>query len=355
MKKFYLLTLVIATTLILIGCSSKTRLVLYIPNDYIDESLIEEFEKEHNVRVKKITFNSNEVALGQIPSNSYDVVVPSDYAIEELAHKGLIEKIDYTEFLGEGFEFTPQLQMFLDQLKSEGFNFLDYAVPYFWGSVGVLYKNSTVTLEMMQEQGFGIVANQNLNTVIYDSSRDGLMVGLLNVNDGVLLKDATQADVTAAEKWLISAKGSKTSTKSDQILNEMLNNDTRYDAVITYSGDAAYIMSENENYSFYIPNKTNLWADGFAIPTNAKQKDLAKEFIKFMTTHDSALTNTIEIGYSSPRSDVFTEMITGDGDYADERLKTAYESIVDEFQMFRHNDVLKDMISKSWDRYLAAK
>ena len=353
MKKNYLLIIVLALTLLLASCSGKKKLVLYLPNDYILDDVIIEFEKEHNVRVNKRTFNNNEMALGFVKTKSYDLVIPSDYAIEELAVEGYLMEIDYNEILDADVEFAEGLDLFLDQLDEEGFNFRNYAVPYFWGSVGILYKHDNVSLEQMEKEGYNILADPKLETIIYDSPRDAVMAGLLT-ND-VLLNDATQADINKSRDWLVNAFNQKTtSRKSDEILDELLAK-SRYDAVMAYSGDAAYIMSENEDYSFYIPHDTNLWADGFVIPTNAKEPDLAKDFIRHMLTYDIALDNTIEIGYSAARKDVFEEMISEDGDYGEDRLRNAYESKILDFQLFRFDNRLKLLVDKTWENALAAQ
>lgn len=349
MKKLFLIISVLATGLFLVSCSKKERLVVFMPNDYIDKSIIKRFEKQEGVKVDLLNFNSNEVMLGQVESNKYDVIVPSDYAIEELANKDLIDKINYKDYLGEGFEFTETLQHFMEQLSEEGFNFLDYSVPYFWGSIGVLYNHNKFTAEEIEAGGFGVINKKGQNNVIYDSSRDALMAGLLQVNGGVLLNDATQADVNLAKDWLIDTKKNGARIISDEILGELVGNRTKYDAVIAYSGDAAYIMSENDNYSYHLPENTNVWADGFVVTKQSTKKDLAREFIKFMTSYEQALDNTIEVGYTAARQDVYEEMVTGEGDYAEPRLKYAYEAKVENFQIFRYNDELKNMLSKAFE------
>lgn len=353
MKKILMFIGIFAVTLLLTACGNKEKLNLYIPNEYIDSSLVKAFEKEHNVRVKIITFNSNEVALGQVRANKYDIVVPSDYAIEELAKEGLLEELNGREFFEEGLEFAPGLEAFFEQLNEDGFDFLKYSVPYFWGSLGVLYNHNKITLDRMEKDGYKVIADQSLETIIYDSSRDAIMVGLLA--NGKILHDANRdeatlkADLKQAEEWLVSSKGPKTSILSDEILTDMLSG-TKYDAAITYSGDAAYIMSENENYSFSIPENTNVFADGFVIPKNAQNKELAKKFIEFMSTYEASLDNTIEIGYTSVRNDVYTEMTKAGGDFSEPRLKYAYETKVSLFQIFRYDQKLKELIDQAWQR-----
>ena len=74
--------------------------------DYLDLSLIEEFEawyKEQtgeDVKVRYSTFDINENMLTQIEvgHEDYDVVCPSEYIIERMLKRGLLQKIDTTGF-----------------------------------------------------------------------------------------------------------------------------------------------------------------------------------------------------------------------------------------------------------------
>lgn len=356
MKKIYLLTVLLFTTLFLVSCSNKEKLILYIPNDYIEKSVIKSFEKEENVKVKVITFDSNEVALGQIKSNAYDIVVPSDYAIEELAAEGYLEKIDYKELLGNDFVFTKTLEDFLNQLKDNGFDFLEYAVPYFFGSFGILYNTKVISDEKIKEQGFNIIADQSIETIIYDSARDAFLAGMhvngKEIHDSSRTKEELVSDIKNAENWLKQAKGKKTSILSDEILTDMLRGD-KYDAVLSYSGDAVYIMSENSNYKYFMPENTNVWADGFVIPKNSNQKELAKKFIKHMSSYDVVYENSLEIGYSAIRQDVLDKLL--EDEFDEERLAYAYEPKLELFQTFRYDKELKDLIDEAWRRVKAHK
>ncbi len=164
--------------------------------------------------------------------------------------------------------------------------------------------------EKVKSQGWSILADQSLETMIYDSSRDAFMAAL--AKDNIRLDEATDAQIKTAKEWLISAKGKKTSIKSDEILDEAIGGKTPYDVAMVYSGDAVYIMQETESYKYYAPELTNVWIDGFVIPQNAKNTELAYEFINYLSSYDANLENTAEIGYTSPRNDVVLELLKTD-------------------------------------------
>lgn len=353
MKKLITIVSLLLIILTLTSCSSKEKLTVYIPNDYINKKIVRKFEKENDVKVKILTFDSNEVALGQIKSNSYDVIIPSDYALEELAVNGYLEELNYKELLGDNFEFTNTLEDFLNSFKDEGFDILKYGIPYFFGTFGIIYNHKTVSLETLEKEGFNIISNQQLETVIYDSARDAFMVGMLVNNEFIHDSNLNQDKaINDAENWLKNAKGKKTSIGSDDIIDSMRRGD-RYDAVLAYSGDAVEILRQNSNYKYYMPKYTNVWVDTFAIPKNSKNKDLAKEFIKFMSKRESVYDNSLEIGYSAVRKDVMDQLLKEE--FNSDHIKYAYESKINDFQVFRYNESLKEKIDKAWGRVKAYK
>ena len=95
MKKFLLVFVGLLFTFYLAACESKESLKVFIWGEYIDEDIVADFEDEYNVNVDIIIFESNEIAVTQIKDSSFDVIVPSDYAIEELAvGEGFVEVAD---------------------------------------------------------------------------------------------------------------------------------------------------------------------------------------------------------------------------------------------------------------------
>ncbi len=354
MKKVLLLFVLIALVFGLAACN-RTRLKVYMPGEYIDDALVRAFEKEHGVRVDIITFDSNESAIPQIEANVYDVIVPSDYAIEELVSKGLLEEIDWALItnLDVAEDLDPALLSILTGLKNQedGFDLLKYGVPYFWGNVGILYNTETVELSFLEAEGWNALRHHEYDVMIYDSSRDSFMIALMDLYDGdVDINNPTQAQLDAAEAWLIGAKGPNTQFLTDEVLDDMLH-PARHDMAVVYSGDAVYLMYENDQLGYYVPDSgTNVWVDAFVVPLNSSQRELAYAFINFMVSFDAMLDNTFEIAYTSPRADVIAEVIA-DGDYDID----SYVIVVGENdQLFRYNTVLKQQIEQAWARVRAA-
>ena len=135
---------------------------------------------------------------------------------------------------------------------------------------------------------------------------------------------------------------------TDEIIDNMAQG--RKAMGIVYSGDAAYIMSENENMGFYMPETgTNLWCDAMVIPSNAQNIALAHEFMDFVSSYEGAYDNSSYVGYTSPNKEVMDELSGEGGDY--EGIN-AYIPRTDneKDEMFEFNAETRKIISNLWSK-----
>ena len=118
----------------------------------------------------------------------------------------------------------------------------------------------------------------------------------------------------------------------------------------SYSGDAAYVMSENEDMGYYLPESgTNLWSDAMVIPQNAKNPELAHEFINFVSDYDGAYDNSSYVGYTSPNQEVMDELSGEGGDYEEINAyipRSGYEKD----EVFVYNEATRKIISNLWSK-----
>ena len=349
MKKIFSLTFIMAALFILNACTSNA-LVIYMPKEYISEDLIDAFEQETGIQVALRYFDSNEVLLTNAKVNSYDLIIPSDYAIEELAAGDYLKPLDWDRIDFDKADFSVNLSNAIDQLNTGGFDILEYSLPYFWGTVGLIYNNTKTGLyEDLVEEEWNILNNPNYSKMIYDSSRDAFMAALYANN--FEMNNATSTEVNVAKNWLIDAYSkSNASIKSDEILSEAIDNNTPYDVAMVYSGDAVYILQENEKYSYFVPTWTNVWIDGYVIPTNTKHEDWAYEFINFMSTYDALLDNATEMGYS-PISEAVYQNLYQDEEFNwdNDRIGYAFSVPYTNFEFFRYDVELKKLMDDAWE------
>ncbi len=375
-KILFVATLALSTfamQMSLTSCSSKTTLKVFNWGEYIQMDLLKQFEKEYDCKVKYSTFNSNEDALIQMENNSFDVVVPSDYAIEELASKNMIQELDWNKIYQEyakseelTLEVTDPLAAMKEQytdfvnkittdLKNDtnSFDFFKYAAPYFSGNVGIVYDADKISAEEIAQDGWNIVRNGSYKVAYYDSSRDGFMPPLKEL--GKSMNTTSKSDIDEAVNWLKEQKqsvGKNLSYVTDEVLDGVING--VYDIALVYSGDACYMMSEsNRNLDFYVPtNGTNVWVDGMVIPTSSKQVDLAYKFIAFMTRSNSSYQNALEVCYT-PTTKKALDLFLNDDDFKDYQSYYSYE-IQPLDEIYRYNSSIKKYMDDKWQDVMNA-
>lgn len=352
MKKIIITSVFILSALILTACRGADLKVL-MPGDYIDKSLVRAFEKETGKKVQIVPFESNEAALTKARTEKFDLYIPSDYMAEQMIEEDMLLPLDWTKITSMNKEdsFPEELNSLLEELETD-FPLLNYMVPYFWGNLGIVYNKETVSLELLEQEQWNIFKNKDLNMVMYDSSRDGFSVALKHL--GYSANTNNLNELAEAKSFLEDmTTNSKVTFLTDEILDDMIM--PRYDLSLIYSGDAVYVMSEQSKLGYFVPDVgTNVFVDGFVIPKDTKDVELAYEFINFFSTYDNAKQNTLEIMYQSPRADVYYEMLKEGSELYE--YKSAYEVIRHpNDELFRYVPDAKKYIDDNWALIRASK
>lgn len=323
-------------------------LKLYLPGEYLGENVISDFEKQYGVRVIVENFDSNEMMYTKLMAGDrYDVIIPSDYMIERLMNEDFLQPLDKS--------MIPNMENMSDAVLGMSYDPDNtYSIPYFWGSVGLVYNHENVDPAVIESEGWEVLRNTDYagHIYIYDSERDSFMMAFKALGYSMNTEDPNE--INDAYEWLLQMNNTMSPVYvTDEVIDGMMNG--YKDIAVVYSGDAAVVLDENEDMSFYMPSQgTNIWCDAMVIPQNAENPKLAHEFINYMLTYEAAFDNTETVGYTSPNAEVFEEMTSSEDLYAD---NAAYlpRSGYDKDEMFHDNQVLMRELSKLWIKIKAAK
>ena len=323
-------------------------LKLYLPGEYLGENVISDFEKQYGVRVIVENFDSNEMMYTKLMAGDrYDVIIPSDYMIERLMNEDFLQPLDKS--------MIPTMENMSDAVLGMSYDPDNtYSIPYFWGSVGLVYNHENVDPAVIESEGWEILRNTDYagHIYIYDSERDSFMMAFKALGYSMNTEDPNE--INDAYEWLLQMNNTMSPVYvTDEVIDGMMNG--YKDIAVVYSGDAAVVLDENEDMSFYMPSQgTNIWCDAMVIPQNAENPKLAHEFINYMLTYEAAFDNTETVGYTSPNAEVFEEMTSSEDLYAD---NAAYlpRSGYDKDEMFHDNQTLMRELSKLWIKVKAAK
>ena len=286
--------------------SGANQLYVYNWGEYIDESVIEEFEEETGIEVVYDLFETNEEMYPVIEAGAvrYDVVCPSDYMIQKMAENGLLAEIN--------FDNIPNLSQ-IDPIYLERSKSFDpenkYSVPYTWGTVGILYNTERIKelgvpaptkwSDLWDERYRGEILMQ-------DSVRDAFMVALKM--RGYSMNSTDPEELAQARDLLIQQKPLVQAYVVDQVRDKMIGGEAAVGVI--YSGEMLYIQEESAgadfNLEYVVPEEgTNIWIDSWVIPANARNKENAEKWINFLCRPDIAKKNFDYITYSTPNKGAY--------------------------------------------------
>ena len=289
--------------------------------DYIDEDLISEFEEWYTentgeqVQVLYQTFDINEVMLTKIETGheDYDVVCPSEYIIERMLRNDLLLLLDRN--YGQVPDYTTNVSPYaieqFNNISSNGRNANDYAVPYMWGTTGIMYNTDFMTREEASTWGILWDPKYEGRILMKDAVRDtygSLMMYIRQdelksgkITRETIMNDVSDESLKLFEDTLISAKKNILGWEVDFGKERMAQGKAWVN--MTWSGDAMWAMdevSEEVSLDYVVPLEgSNVWFDGWVIPRYAVNTKAANWFINFMCTSENAIRNMEAIGYVS--------------------------------------------------------
>ena len=316
---------------------------VYNWGEYTGENLLNDFEAKTGAKVVMENFDSNEQMYIKVANGeTYDVLVPSDYMIQRLIGEDYLQKLDKTKL-----DCMDKLCEDVIGLPYDPNN--DYSIPYFWGTVGIVYDKNQVDIEDLEREGFEIFRDPKYrgNIYLYDSERDSFMMALKAL--GYSMNTSSEKELQEAYEWLVSCvQTMKPEIVTDEIIDNMAQG--RKALGLIYSGDAAYVMAENEDMGYYLPESgTNLWSDAMVIPANAKNPELAHEFINFVSDYEGAYDNSSFVGYTSANQEVMDTLYGEGGEY--EGID-AYmpRSGYPKDEVFEYNEDTRKTIANLWSK-----
>ena len=277
------------------GITGANTLNLYNWGDYIDPELLSKFEEETGYRIVYETFDSNEAMYTKIQQGgtAYDLAVPSEYMIERMKEEDLLIPVDHSRLEG------------LENIDDEFLNLPfdpgnQYSIPYFWGTLGIVYNDKMVDGELFESwDGLWNPELQN-STMLIDGARE--VMGFTLQSLGYSLNSKNMNELQQAKEKMNDLMPNVKAIVADEIKMYMIQEEAAVS--VTFSGEAADMMWENEHLHYVLPKEgSNLWFDNIVIPKTAKNLDAAYAFINFMLDPENAAQNADYIGYSTPNKE----------------------------------------------------
>lgn len=293
MKKIFCILASVVLVSLLCSCGKpKQTLHIYNWGDYMADSVIKQFEKEFNCKVKVDVFDSNEAMYAKLMAGAggYDILVPSSYMAKLMYEQKMIKKLDMEKLPN----VTANLDRSYENLMLD--KTMEYSIPYFVSFTGIGYEPEKIkdfkpSWRMFEQ------ADLKKRCSLLNDQREVLGCALKTLGYDVNSVDPAQLDeaVNLAKVWKQNiAKFEVDDAKRALVSGEFF-------LIQTYSGDMFQVIQEKPTIKFIIPEEgSTVTFDTFAITANSQNSDLAHEFINFMYRAEVAAENMDEIGYITP-------------------------------------------------------
>ncbi|HAS73844.1 MAG TPA: spermidine/putrescine ABC transporter substrate-binding protein [Clostridiales bacterium UBA8960] len=337
-RSIIFLAIVTLIATLFVGCAKKDQVVLNVYNwgDYIDEDIFKMFEEETGIKINYETYATNEEMYTKIKKGGtrYDIAIPSDYMIEKMIKEDLVEPIDLNKIPNysnidsrfKGLNFDPQNA---------------YSVPYFWGTVGIIYNTNLIEEEIDSWDVLWDSKYKGQFTMI-DSQRDSIMVALKKLGYSMNTKDLDELE--AAKEALIEQKPLVLAYVGDNVKDMLISEETAM--AVVWSGEASAVIQEYDYFKYALPKEgSNMWFDNIVIPKGSGNIEAAHAFINFLCRPDIGFMNADYVGYATCNTETLKLLDA-------ELLGTTYAypdaSLLENFEIFSDPGVFISEYDRVW-------
>ncbi len=267
------------------------ELKIFTWSEYFDDEFLRKFSEKNHVKVKADYFSSNEEMLAKLQlmgAEGYDLILPSDYMVRTLIELKMISALDKSKLPVLG-DFEPET------LNPEYDPGLKFSIPLAIGTTGIAINTKLLPKAISDLSWKEMLENPDYKgkVTLLDDAKEVLQIAL--TIKGKALAKATETDVKEAFAYLrehkSQLKGFPPETRPVIEANECA-------LCMAYSGDALSVAKDKKEIRFVIPKDgATIWTDNLAIPTNAKNTDLAYKFINELLSTEGARSFTLRTNY----------------------------------------------------------
>ena len=321
----------------LAGCGSsgtdtaKGEVNVFIWTEYVSDSAISGFEEATGIKANVSTYSSNEDLLAKLKSESegtYDVILPSDYAIEYLIAQDKLEALDKEKLTN----LSNIDSAYLDESFDPG---NVYSVPYEGGVACIAVNTAKVDKEITS---YADLFDPSLKgqLVVLDDYR--AVIGMTERSMGLSMNETDPDTLAQVEEKLLTLKDNVKLYDSESPKSALISGDCTVGMV--WSAEAALAMDENPDIQIVYPTEgAYVFLDNWAIPKGAKNYDAAMEFINYMLSAEAAKMNIEDFPYLCPNKAALELM--GD-DYVKNEAKNVPAEVISsgEFVSYLDTDTL---------------
>jgi putrescine transport system substrate-binding protein len=264
---------------------------VYNWSDYIDESILEDFEKETGIKVVYDVFDSNDILETKLLAGGtgYDVVVPTGGFLSRQIQAGVFQKLDKSKLtnLGNMWDVVSKRTAIYDPGNA-------YSINYMWGTTGIGYNVKKIAERMPDApvDSWKLIFDPEIlakfadcGVFLLDASEEIIPAALNFIGE-----DPNSHDPKVIEKAndvLMAIRPYIQKFHSSEYINALANGDiciaVGWSGDVLQARDRAAEADNGVEISYSTPVEGALmWFDQMAIPKDAPHTDNAHKFINYI-------------------------------------------------------------------------
>lgn len=328
-KKFSVLAALFFAAAFAAGCGGspdgKETLTVLNYGKYFDPEALKLFEEETGIQVEYEEYESPEEMYTKYKAGSidYDLLCTSDYMIQKLIDEGEVLEMKHeniAEYKNLDSEIIDASSAFDPEHK--------YTLPYFYGTVGILYNTDEV--DASETDTWNVLWDEKYagKIIMENSVRDCFLVPLKQL--GYSLNTTDETELNEALGMLLEQKPLIYAYFVDETGDEMAAGNASL--AVSYSGEAAYAQSLADNLAYSVPKEgSNLWIDSWFMPKTCKNQENAEKFLNFLCREDIAKMNFDYVYYATPNTAVYHSL---DDSVKNDKTIFPDQSVIDNCEVF---------------------
>jgi putrescine transport system substrate-binding protein len=282
---------------------------VYNWSDYIDESLLDKFQKETGIDLIYDVFDSNEVLETKMLAggSGYDVVVPTGTFLQRQISAGAFQKLDKDK-LPNIDNMWELIQNRTEQYDPEN----AYSINYMWGTTGIGVNLDKVREVLGEDAPVGsldlIFKPENMEKLaqcgvhILDAPAETIPMALKFLGED---PNSHDPDVIAkVEDVYMPVRPYIQKFHNSEYINALANGDicvaVGWSGDILQARDRAAEAGNGVEIAYHAPKEgAQMWFDQMAIPVDAPNPDAAHKFLNFIMEPENAAAASNYVYYAN--------------------------------------------------------
>lgn len=276
--------------------STQKSLNIFTWPGTLDSVYLKQFENKTGITLHITYYESNQELLAKLEATGgadYDIIVPSDYMVDQLIKKQLIKKLDKTKL-----PFFKKIRPEIKNIYYDPSN--QYSVPFFWSMYGLginthLLSTDTITISW---------------DLIFNPAKPVSPIGMTNYPREAIMIAAQylfgsadalkQPTNIAAVQLLLQNQKQYVYAYTDDRAKELLISEA-VSVAVAQGADIIRIQKEYPHIQFFIPQEGGFaYIESIVIPKKTKKDDLIYSFINFLFEPDVLEHHVNQFGFCPP-------------------------------------------------------